>query len=114
VLIFENKYTSYTEVLGSSPNLTKYGVYLQNRIIELEKQKKEKEELDKLSKNDIDFNFKILNEILVNTRSSIESDRYSRNVPLARFYDECLLKRLDAIFNILNMLNMRVSKLELA
>ena len=85
---------------------------LQNRIIELEKQKKEKEELDKLSKDDIDFNFNILNEILVNTRSSIERDRYNRSIPLAKFYDERLLKRLDAIFNILNMLNSRVSKLE--
>jgi hypothetical protein len=79
---------------------------LQNRIIELEKEKKEKEELDKLSKNDIDFNFNILNEILNSKKNGAHVGFETKEMR------EELIERLEAIFNILNMLNSRVSKLE--
>ena len=79
---------------------------LQNRIYELEKQKKEKEELDYLSKNNIDFNFNILDKIIINKKNGAHVGYETKEMR-----DE-LVERLEAIFNILTILNSRLSKLE--
>lgn len=83
---------------------------LQLRILELEKQKKEKEENDK--KISIDYNFNILNDMLTTKKTAINNNRYSKSVPLARYYDQQLVNHLEAINNILHILNNRLSKLE--
>jgi hypothetical protein len=83
---------------------------LQLRILELEKQKKEKDESDK--KISIDHNFKVLNDVLTEKKTAINNNRYSKSVPLARYYDEQLVTRLEAIYNILQIVDARLKKLE--
>jgi hypothetical protein len=83
---------------------------LQLRILELEKQQKELEENDK--KTSIEYNFKVLNNVLNEKKTKIANDRYSKSVPLARYYDQQLVTHLEAIYNILHVVDERLKKLE--
>lgn len=83
---------------------------LQLRILELEKQKKEKDESDK--KTSIDHNFKVINDLLTEKKTAINNNRYSKSVPLARYYDQELVTHLEAIYNILQIVDKRLQKLE--
>ena len=83
---------------------------LQLRILELEKQKKEKDESDK--KTSIDHNFKVINNLLTEKKTDIINNRYSKSVPLARYYDQELVTHLEAIYNILQIVDERLKKLE--
>ena len=83
---------------------------LQLRILELEKQKNEKDESDK--KTSIDHNFKVINDVLTEKKTSINNNRYSKSVPLARYYDQELVTHLEAIYNILQIVDERLKKLE--
>lgn len=83
---------------------------LQLKILELEKIKKEKDENDK--KSPITNNFKIIDDLLIEKKLKIIKNNYSKSVPLARFYDEERVKYLEAIYNILQILNERLIKLE--
>jgi hypothetical protein len=83
---------------------------LQLRILELEKQKKETEENNK--KSSLDYNFNVINDVLTQKKKNITDNRYSKSVPLARFYDEELVNHLEAVYNILQILDNRLKKLE--
>ena len=83
---------------------------LQLRILELEKQQKEKYEIDK--KTSIDHNFKVINDVLTEKKTAINNNRYSKSVPLARYYDQELVTHLEAIHNILQIVDERLKKLE--
>jgi len=83
---------------------------LQVRILELEKQKKEKDESDK--KTSIEHNFKVINDVLTEKKTAINNNRYSKSVPLARYYDQQLITHLEAIHNILQIVDERLKKLE--
>ena len=83
---------------------------LQLRIVELEKQKKEKDESDK--KTSIDHNFNVINNLLTEKKTAINNNRYSKSVPLARYYDQELVTHLEAIYNILQIVDERLKKLE--
>jgi hypothetical protein len=83
---------------------------LQLKLNELEKQKKEKEENDK--KTSIDYNFEVINNLLNEKKTAITNNKYSKSVPLARYYDQELVTHLEAIYNILQVFNERLDKLE--
>jgi hypothetical protein len=83
---------------------------LQLKLNELEKQKKEKEENDK--KTSIDYNFGVINNLLNEKKTAIINNRYSKSIPLARYYDQELVTHLEAIYNILQVFNERLDKLE--
>tara|TARA_B100001063_G_C16405945_1_gene377105 strand:+ start:98 stop:385 length:288 start_codon:yes stop_codon:yes gene_type:complete len=83
---------------------------LQLRILELEKQQKEKDEGDK--KTSIEHNFKVINDVLTEKKTNIKMNRYSKSIPLARYYDEQLVTRLEAIYNILQIVDERLKKIE--
>jgi len=83
---------------------------LQSRILELEKQQKEKDEIDK--KHSIDHNFKVINDVLTEKKSAIKNNRYSKSVPLVRYYDQELVTHLEAVYNILQIVDERLKKLE--
>jgi hypothetical protein len=83
---------------------------LQLRIFELEKQKKEKDESDK--KTSIDHNFNVINDVLTEKKTAIDNNRYSKSVPMARYYDQQLVTHLEAIYNILQIVDERLKKLE--
>jgi hypothetical protein len=83
---------------------------LQLRIIELEKQQQIENET--LNKNSISHNFTIITDLLSEKKTSIKNNRYSKNVPLARYYDEELVTHLEAIYNILQILDTRLCKIE--
>ena len=82
---------------------------LQLRILELEKQKK-KDESDK--KTSIDHNFKVINDLLTEKKTAINNNRYSKSVPLAKYYDQELVTHLESIYNILQIVDERLKKLE--
>ncbi len=83
---------------------------LQLRIIELEKQQKEKEENDK--KTSLNYNFEVIDNLLSDKKTAIKNNKYSKNVPLARYYDQELVTHLEAIYNLLQIFNERLTKLE--
>jgi len=85
-------------------------IKLQLRIIELEKQQQIENET--LNKNSISHNFTIITDLLSEKKTSIKNNRYSKNVPLARYYDEELVTHLEAIYNILQILDTRLCKIE--
>lgn len=82
---------------------------LQLRILELEKQQKEKDESDK--KTSIDHNFKVINDVLTEKKTAIINNKNSRD-QLARYYDKQLVRHLEAIYNILQIVDERLKKLE--
>ena len=67
---------------------------LQLKILELEKLKIL--ELEKQKKL-IDYNFNVINDILTEKKTSINNNRYSKSIPLARYNDEQLVIQLEAI-----------------
>ena len=81
---------------------------LQLRILELEK--KEKDESDK--KTSIDHNFKVIHDLLTEKKTAINNNRYSKSVPLAKYYDQELVTHLESIYNILQIVDERLKKLE--
>ena len=83
---------------------------LQLRILELEKQQKEKDQIFK--KTSIEHNFKVINGLLIEKKSAINNNRYSKSAPLARHYDQELVIHLEAIKNILQNVDERLKKLE--
>ncbi len=83
---------------------------LQLRILELEKQKKEKDESEK--KTSIDYNFKVIDNVLAEKKTAIINNRYSKSVPLARYYDQELVTHLEAIYNVLRIVDERLKILE--
>ena len=83
---------------------------LQLRMLELEKQKKEKDESDK--KTLINYNFKVIDDLLTEKKSAINNNKYSKSVPLARYYDQELVTHLEAIYNILQNVDERLRKIE--
>ena len=83
---------------------------LQLRIVELEKQKKEKDESDK--KTSTDHNFNVINDLLTKKKTAINNNRYSKSVPLAKYYDQELVTHLEAVYNILHIIDERLKKLE--
>jgi hypothetical protein len=80
------------------------------RLLELENQQKELDENDK--KTSIEYNFKVINNVLNEKKTNIANDRYSKSLPLARYYDQQLVTHLDAIYNILQIVDERLKKLE--
>ena len=83
---------------------------LQLRLLELEKQQKEKDESDK--KVSIDHNFNVINNVLTEKKTAINNNRYSKSVPLARYYDQELVTHLEAIYNILQIVDEKFKKLD--
>jgi hypothetical protein len=83
---------------------------LKLRILELEKQQKERDENDK--KTSIDYNFNVINDLLTEKKTAISNNRYSKSFPLARYYDQELVTHLEAIYNILQNVDERLKKLE--
>jgi hypothetical protein len=82
---------------------------LQLRLLELEKQKKESDENHK--KQSIEHNFKIINDVLVEKKTKIY--RYnSKTFVSDKSYDYQLITHLEAIHNILQILDNRLKKLE--
>ncbi len=83
---------------------------LQQRIIELERQRKEKEENDK--KISIEHNFNVINNLLNEKKAAIINNRYTKSFPLAGYYDQQLVTYLESIYNILQNLDSRLKELE--
>jgi len=101
---------------------------LQIRILELEKQKKEKDENDK--KTSIDHNFKVINDFLQEIKPGLETvsrsreDRnrqkyiYTRSNDNRYLYPERaahigdIVTHLEAVYNILKIVDERLKKLE--
>jgi hypothetical protein len=83
---------------------------LQLRILDLEKQKKEKNESDK--KTSIDYNFKVINDVLDVKKKSILKTPYLKCEFIALYRDQTLVTHLEAIYNILRIVDDRLKKLE--
>ena len=85
---------------------------LQLRIVELEKQQQiEKETFNKTS---IVHNFSVVTDLLDEKKNAIQNCRYSKNFPLARCYDQQRVTYLEAIYNILQILDARIGNIEKA
>jgi hypothetical protein len=83
---------------------------LQLRLLELEKEKKEKEETD--NKKNIEHNFKTINDIIVQKKTSITNRRYGKSVLSEISYDMQQVRHLEAIYNILQIIDDRLKKIE--
>lgn len=83
---------------------------LQLKIAELEKQDKEKKENNE--KTSIEHNFNVVNKLLIEKKHAIHNNKYSKAVPLARYYDQELVTHLEAIYNILQIIDKRLIKIE--
>jgi hypothetical protein len=81
---------------------------LQSRICELEKQQKD----ETIKKTSIDHNFTVLNGILTEKKGAIDNNKYSKSAPLARYYDQEIVTHLEVIYNVLQIVDERVKKLE--
>jgi hypothetical protein len=78
----------------------------QLKILNLERQQNVKD-----TKSSIHYNFNVINDVLNAKKNSIDTNRYS-GAQLARYYDQELVTHLEAMYNILQILDDRLSKLE--
>jgi hypothetical protein len=105
---------------------------LQSRILELEKLKREEEIHHSKKKESIEHNFKIINNILNNKKTFIDNKRsyienkYRENInksdidrimndknnKYGAYEEQQVFTYLEAIYNILQMLDKRLSNLE--
>ena len=83
---------------------------LQLRILELEKQQKEKDEHDK--KTSIEHNFKVINDILTEKKTYVKMNRYSKSSRHEFKQNEQFVTRFEAIYNILQIVDERLKKIE--
>ena len=82
---------------------------LKQRLAALEEQKRIEAEKEAEKKaNPI----KVLGEILDEKKKQIENNRYSKSLPLARFYDQEKVAMLEPIFNMLVDIQKRLDALE--
>ena len=77
----------------------------------MEKEKKEKEETD--NKKNIEHNFKIINDLIVKKKTSIINYlKYGKSVLSVQSYDMQQVRHLKAIYNILQIIDDRLKKIE--
>jgi hypothetical protein len=79
---------------------------------QLEKKLKEEKEEENQKKLAINNNFTILKDLLIVKTAALTNNKYSPSTPLARYYDQELVTHLDAIYNILKIMDERLNKLE--
>ena len=72
----------------------------------------EKQKDESYKKTSIDHNFKVINDLLTEKKTAINNNRYSKSVPLAKYYDQELVTYLESIYNILQIIDERLKKLE--
>ena len=84
--------------------------HLHLRMLELEKQKKGKDENDK--KTSIDYNFKVINDVLDVKKKSIVKLPNSKSEFIALYKNQEIVTHLEAIYNILRIIDERLTKLE--
>ncbi len=78
--------------------------------IRIRKTKNRKNNVEK--QTSIDYNFNVIHDVLIEKKTSILNNRYSKSVPSARYYDQQLILHLDAIYNILQIIDKRLQTLE--
>ena len=79
------------------------------RLNALEEQKQLEEKLAVEKKT---FPLKTLEDIIIDKRMQIQNNRYSKNVPLARFYDVEKIGYLEPILDALKNIQERLNALE--
>lgn len=79
---------------------------MQLRILNLERQKNVKD-----TKSSIDYNFNVIKDILNAKKNRIDTNRYA-GAPLEKLHDQQFVTYVEAIYNILQLLDDRLSKLE--
>ena len=82
---------------------------LKQRIAFLEEQKRNQIEKEAEKKANP---MKVLELIIDEKKKKIANDRYSKSIPLARFYDEEKVSMLEPIFNMLLDIQKRLDILE--
>ena len=82
---------------------------LKQRIAALEEQKRIEAEKEAEKKANP---MRVLEGILDEKKKQIENNRYSKSLPLARFYDQEKLAMLEPIFNMLVDIQKRLDALE--
>ena len=82
---------------------------LRQKIEMLEKQKKDEDEMKTAKEADP---LAALGQIIEAKKEQISRNRYSKSVPLARFYDEEKVAMMEPIFNMLKDIQQRLTVLE--
>lgn len=83
---------------------------LRSKVIELERIKNIQEATYK--KESIEHNLNIINNVLKDRKQAVSTNNYSKVCRNFLFIDRRLVTYLDAIFNVLQVLNKRLDKLE--
>lgn len=82
---------------------------LKQRMAALEEQKRT--EAEKEAEKEANP-MKVLGDFIGEKKKQIENNRYSKSLPLARFYDQEKVSYLEPIFNMLKSINERLEALE--
>jgi hypothetical protein len=85
---------------------------LRSIILELEKQQKEKVENDK--KMSLEYNFQLLRDLLTQKKQTINNNRHSglKTVQMGVYYDRQLVTHVEAIYNLLQIMDARLKRIE--
>ena len=75
---------------------------LKQRLNELEKKKEENEEYKKI--NSLDYNFNVLENIIIDKKKSISMNQYRKSVSISTSIDQKIVIHLESIYNILKIL----------
>jgi hypothetical protein len=82
---------------------------LKQRMAALEEQKRTEAEKEVEKRANP---MKVLGDFIGDKKKEIENNRYSKNLLLARFYDQEKVSYLEPIFNMLKSINERLEALE--
>lgn len=83
---------------------------LRNKLIELENKKQKEHEYNE--KNNIEMNLNIIQKGIDEKTYKVNANRYSKSCVVSKFHDQELIPQLQAIHNILTVLNKKVNDLE--
>ena len=83
--------------------------YLRLRLVALEEQKRIETEIASVKKA---FPLKTLDDFVDKKKDQVQNNRYSKIIPLARFYDQEKLEYLEPILDMLKNIQERLEALE--
>ena len=61
----------------------------------------------------IEYNFQTLSALLSEKKTAILNNKYSKSVPLAMYYDRQFVTQVEAIYNLLQIMDERLKMAEL-
>jgi hypothetical protein len=85
---------------------------LKLKLVQLEEKQKEEKEKEEKEKQSMSYNFKVIEDVLIQKKQIIEEHNLQRESSRRNFYDsKQIVSYLEPIYNSLKIIDMRINEL---